>query len=133
MSPYVVPSELHHWGKHSHTSWNSYYKWKKISALEITIFVLKMMIKSELEFFYFEIEQAPLGGVHKLRLQDLAFFYFEIEQAPFTSTFHKLRLQDLAFFEHLSSSVYIFYGVYVYKNSIFLTTSSCKHSLWTAP
>ena len=57
-----------------------------------------MMIKSELEFFYFEIEQAPLGGVHKL------------------------RLQDLAFFEHLSSSVYIFYGVYVYKNSIFLTT-----------
>ena len=35
---------------------------------------------------------------------------------------HKLRLQDLAFFDHLPPSVYIFYGVNVYKKSIFLTT-----------
>ena len=27
----------------------------------------------------------------------------------------KLRLQDLAFFDHLSPSVYIFYGIKVYK------------------
>ena len=35
---------------------------------------------------------------------------------------HKLRLQDLAFFDHLPPSVYIFYGIKVYKKSIFLTT-----------
>ena len=35
---------------------------------------------------------------------------------------HKLRLQDLAFFDHLPPSIYIFYGIKVYKNSIFLTT-----------
>ena len=35
---------------------------------------------------------------------------------------HKLRLQDLAFFDHLPPSVYIFYGINVYKKSIFLTT-----------
>ena len=35
---------------------------------------------------------------------------------------HKLRLQDLAFIDHLSPSVYIFYGIKVYKKSIFLTT-----------
>ena len=28
---------------------------------------------------------------------------------------HKLRLQDLAFFDHLPPSVYIFYGMNVYK------------------
>ena len=27
----------------------------------------------------------------------------------------KLRLQDLAFFDHLPPSVYIFYGIKVYK------------------
>ena len=32
---------------------------------------------------------------------------------------HKLCLQDLAFFDHLPSSVYIFYGIKVYKKSIF--------------
>ena len=32
---------------------------------------------------------------------------------------HKLRLQDLAFFDHLPPSVYIFYGIKVYKKSIF--------------
>ena len=49
---------------------------------------------------------------------------------------HKLRLQDLFFFDHLPPSVYIFYGTKVYKKSIFLTTyppTSCKRSLWTAP
>ena len=35
---------------------------------------------------------------------------------------HKLGLQDLAFFDHLPASVYIFYGINVYKKSIFLTT-----------
>ena len=34
----------------------------------------------------------------------------------------KLRLQDLAFFDHLPPSVYIFYGIKVYKKLIFLTT-----------
>ena len=45
---------------------------------------------------------------------------------------HKLRLQYLSFFDHLPPSVYIFYGIKVYKKSIFLT-SSCIHSLWSAP
>ena len=35
----------------------------------------------------------------------------------------KLRLQDLAFFDHLPPSVYNFYGIKVYKKSIFFTTS----------
>ena len=35
---------------------------------------------------------------------------------------HKLRLQDLSFFDHLPPSIYIFYGIKVYKKSIFLTT-----------
>ena len=35
---------------------------------------------------------------------------------------HKIRLQDLAFFDHLPPSVYIFYGINVYKKSIFLIT-----------
>ena len=35
---------------------------------------------------------------------------------------HKLRLQDLSFFDHLPPSVYIFYGIKVYKKLIFLTT-----------
>ena len=35
---------------------------------------------------------------------------------------HILRLQDLAFFDHLPPSVYIFYGIKVYKKFIFLTT-----------
>ena len=34
-----------------HTSQNSFNKWTKISSLEITIFDLKMMVKSGLEFF----------------------------------------------------------------------------------
>ena len=34
---------------------------------------------------------------------------------------HKLRLQYLAFFDHLPPCVYIFYGIKVYKKSIFLT------------
>ena len=32
---------------------------------------------------------------------------------------HKLRLQDLSFFDHLPSSVYIFYGIKVYKKYFF--------------
>ena len=35
---------------------------------------------------------------------------------------HKLRLQNLAFFDHLPPSVYILYGMKVYKKQIFLTT-----------
>ena len=30
---------------------------------------------------------------------------------------HKVRLQNLAFFDHLPPSVYIFYGMKVYKNT----------------
>ena len=36
--------------------------------------------------------------------------------------FHKLRLHDLSFSDHLPPSVNIFYGIKVYKKSIFLTT-----------
>ena len=35
---------------------------------------------------------------------------------------HKLRLKNLSFFDHLPPSVYIFYGMKVYKMSILLTT-----------
>ena len=35
------------------------YNWTKISSLEVAIFELKMMVKSGLEFFYFEIQRAP--------------------------------------------------------------------------
>ena len=41
-----------------HTSQNSFYKWTKILSLEITIFYLKMMVKSGLDFF-FEMPPAP--------------------------------------------------------------------------
>ena len=36
----------------------TYYKWTKILSLEIDIFGEKMMAKSGLEFFYFEIPRA---------------------------------------------------------------------------
>ena len=51
---------------HYHTSYNSFYKWTKILSLEINIFDLKMMVKSGLEFFYFEIHQAPSEITAKL-------------------------------------------------------------------
>ena len=35
---------------------------------------------------------------------------------------HKLSLQELAFFEPLTPSIYIFYVIKVYKKLIFLTT-----------
>ena len=35
-----------------HTSLNSFYKWTKISSLEITIFCLKIMVKSGLDFLF---------------------------------------------------------------------------------
>ena len=34
-------------------------KWNKISGLETNIFGLKIMLKSGLDFFYFEIPPAP--------------------------------------------------------------------------
>ena len=43
----------------SHTTQNSYNKWTKILTLETTIFGLKMIVRSGLEFFYFRI-QRPL-------------------------------------------------------------------------
>ena len=43
----------------THTTLNSFYKWTKISSLKIDIFDLKMMVKSGLHFFYFEILLAP--------------------------------------------------------------------------
>ena len=36
---------------------------------------------------------------------------------------HKLSLQELAFFDHLLPSVYIYYGINVYKKSIFFVTT----------
>ena len=36
----------------AHTSQNSFYKWTKISSLKITIFYLKMMVKSGLDFLF---------------------------------------------------------------------------------
>ena len=35
--------------------------------------------------------------------------------SPSLGGVHKLRLQDLAVFDHLTHSVYIFYGIKVYK------------------
>ena len=35
-----------------HTSYNSFYKWTKISSLKITIFHLKIMVKSGLDFLF---------------------------------------------------------------------------------
>ena len=40
------------WGIWVHTSQNSFYKWTKISSLQITIFYLKMMVKSGLDFLF---------------------------------------------------------------------------------
>ena len=42
-----------------HTSQDLFYKWTKILRLKMDIFGLKMMVKSGLDFFYFEIHQAP--------------------------------------------------------------------------
>ena len=42
-----------------HTSQNSFNKRTKVLSLKIDIFDLKMMVKSGLEFFYFEIQRAP--------------------------------------------------------------------------
>ena len=42
-----------------HTSYNSFYKWTKFLVDEMTIFGLKMTLKSGLEFFIFHFEIAP--------------------------------------------------------------------------
>ena len=39
-----------------HTNYHSFYKWTKILTLETTLFALKMMVKSGLDF---EILRAP--------------------------------------------------------------------------
>ena len=36
------------------------HKWTKISILEITLFDLKMMLKSVKDFFFLEIKRAPV-------------------------------------------------------------------------
>ena len=41
-----------------HTSKNSFNKWTKISSFEITIFDLKMMVKSGLEFFILKFTES---------------------------------------------------------------------------
>ena len=44
----------------THTTQNGYNKWIKILTLErTTYFWLKMMVKSGLDFFYFEIHRPP--------------------------------------------------------------------------
>ena len=56
-------------------------------------------------------------------MPDSSVFIFLIPSFLFwLGVVHKLRLQNLAFFDHLPPSVYIFYGMKVYKKSIFLTT-----------
>ena len=42
----------------------------------------------------------------------------------------KLRLQDLSFFDHLPLSVYIFYGIKVYKKFIYkyILSTTCFHN-----
>ena len=57
------------------------------------------------------VERLPLG-----------FPYQKHQIFPSKGGVHKLRLQDLSFFDHLPTSVYIFYGIKVYKKSIILTT-----------
>ena len=42
-----------------HTTQNDQNKWTKILTLEMTMFGLKMMVKSGLYFFYFEVLRAP--------------------------------------------------------------------------
>ena len=54
-------------------------------------------------------------GIHKIGCS-MSWTRYEL------GSVHKLRLQNLAFFDHLPPSVYIFYGIKVYKKSIFLTT-----------
>ena len=41
----------------SHTSYNSFNKWTKISSFEIDIFDFKMMVESGLEFFILKFTQ----------------------------------------------------------------------------
>ena len=43
----------------------------------------------------------------------------QIKDVPLVQYHHKLFLQYLAFFDHLPPSIYIFYGIKVYKKSIF--------------
>jgi hypothetical protein len=43
-----------HFNFHHYTSYDSFYKWTKTSSPEIYIFGLKMMVKSGLDFFFFE-------------------------------------------------------------------------------
>ena len=40
-----------------HTYYNSFYKWTKLKSLEITIFGLKMMVKSGLEIFILKLNK----------------------------------------------------------------------------
>jgi hypothetical protein len=48
--------EVYRYIKNLKQSPNLFYKRTKISSLEINIFDLKMMVKSGLDFFYFEIQ-----------------------------------------------------------------------------
>ena len=43
----------------THTTYKGKNKWTKILSHETSLFGLKMMVKSGLEFFYFEILRAP--------------------------------------------------------------------------
>ena len=57
-----------------HTSQNSFYKQTKISSLEITIFYLKMMVKSGLDFLFynspspFRVAAAKCKNIYPKRL-----------------------------------------------------------------
>ena len=41
----------------AHTTYNSIYKWTKLLTLEMTIFGLKMMVRSGLEFFILKLNE----------------------------------------------------------------------------
>ena len=57
----LVPT-IHFMTGYLNTRQNSFYKWTKISSLEINIFDLKIMVKSGLEFFIFKFSE-PLSAI----------------------------------------------------------------------
>ena len=111
-----------------------------IFALSISgFFVFKMFTEMkqdlnemtyEIERVNYEIERVKCENEkmsRRLNATEKEVFFYSTEkmnwfEANRVRGIHKLRSQGLSFFDHLPSSVYIFHGIKVYKNSIFLTT-----------
>ena len=87
-------------------------------------------MKKKYCFSFFQLEKLRMAKTKDNQLDSTAARYEErlvelhsvIAELSRLGGVHKLRLQNLAFFDHLPPSVYIFYGMKVYKKSIFLTT-----------